>query len=271
MDILYSAVEKYCEMPRMIRKPLWQVWHKLLIRYDTARTVHFMNYGYNSLNGEKKTFLFQEDELNRYCIQLYDKIVRNINLKDRDVLEVGSGRGGGASYIARYHSPKSYTGLDISGSLINFCNKFYESPGLRFTRGAAENQPFSEDAFDVVINVESARCYGNLNTFFREVKRVLRPAGHFLLADMIKKEEVPQMNDKLEQEGFAIESKVDITSNVINALGHDSQRRTNLISTLVPPFLQASFNQFAGTKGTARYNSFVNGKYDYWIFTMKSL
>jgi len=269
MNVLNTAVENYCELPRIMRKPLWQLWHKLLIRFDKDISVNFMNYGYNSLNGEKRTFLYEEDEKNRYCIQLYDRVVSNNVLKDKEILEVGSGRGGGASFIARYHSPKSYTGLDISSSLIDFCNAHYETPGLKFIKGAAENQPFRENTFDVVINVESARCYGYMNAFFREVIRVLRPGGHFLLADMIKKEEVPEMHDRLQQEGFIIESKSNITGNVINALDKDSHRRVNLITTLVPSYLRGAFNQFAGTKGTVRHDSFINGKYEYWAYTLK--
>ena len=269
MKVLYAAVENYCDLPRMVRKPLWQVWHKLLIRFDKEGAVNFMNYGYSGLNGEKKIFLYEEDEMNRYCIQLYDRVVRNNDLKDKDVLEVGSGRGGGASYVTRYYSPNSYTGLDISDGLINFCNGYYISRGLKFTRGAAENQPFGENAFDVVLNVESARCYGSLNTFFREVNRVLKPGGHFLLADMIKKEEVPEMHDKLQQEGFHIKSKANITGNVIHALDRDSHRRVKLITALAPSFLRRAFMQFAGTTGTSRYDSFVNGKYEYWVYALK--
>jgi ubiquinone/menaquinone biosynthesis C-methylase UbiE len=252
-----------------MRKPLWQVWHKLLLRFDREGAVNFMNYGYNSINGEKRTFLYEEDEMNRYCIQLYDRVVRYNDLKDKDILEVGSGRGGGASYITRYYSPKSYTGLDISAGVIGFCNRYYDTPGLKFTRGAAENQPFGEKVFDIVINIESARCYGNLNMFFQEVNRVLKPGGYFLLADMMKKEEFIQIQDRLQQEGFKIETKADITGNVINSLGKDSHRRINLITTLVPSFLRGAFIQFAGTTGTSRYDSFVSGKYEYWVFTLK--
>ena len=65
--------------------------------------MNFMNYGNNGLNVEK-IFLYQEDEMNRFCTQLYDRVVRNNELKDKDVLEVSSGQGGGASYIARFET-----------------------------------------------------------------------------------------------------------------------------------------------------------------------
>ena len=268
MKILNSAVENYCELPRVLRKPMWQIWHKLLIRYDTDVSVNFMNYGYSSLNGERPLSLAKQDEINRYCIQLYDRVVRNNDLKNKDILEVGSGRGGGASYISRYYSPKSYTGLDISVSIIDFCNNYYDIGGLYFVKGAAENQPFRNNSFDVVVNIESARCYGNLRVFFDEVYRVLRPDGCFLLADMIKKDEVEDMRIKLKEGRFHISEQYDITKNVINALGKDTSRRENLIKSLIPGLLRSSFTQFAATKGTERYLSLTNGKYEYWTFVL---
>ncbi len=85
---------------------------------------------------------------------------------------------------------------------------------------------------------------------------------------MIKKEEVREMHNRIQQEGFKIESRDNITNNVINALGKDSHRRVKLITTLVPGSLRGAFKQFAGTEGTARYDSFVNGKYEYWVFAL---
>ena len=221
MDVLNVLVDKYCEVPRSFRKPMWQIWHKLLIRFDRDVTVNFMNYGYNSLNGEIPIFLEQNDEKNRYCIQLYDHVVNKADLKNKDILEVGSGRGGGASYIARYYAPKTYTGLDISGSIIDFCNSYYNTPYLSFVKGVAENQPFKNNSFDIVVNIESARCYSNLNTFFSEVYRVLRPGGYFLFADVIHKGEIESIQAKLKECGFDIIGNTNITKNVINALDKD--------------------------------------------------
>lgn len=262
-------VEKYCEFPKALRRPMWQVWHKLLIKYDKDASVNFMNYGYDSLNGDKPIQLNKEDEKNRYCIQLYDHLVTKADIKDKDILEVGSGRGGGASYIARYYKPKTYTGLDMSGSLINFCNRHYDTQGLSFVKGVAENQPFEKHSFDAVMNVESARCYKSLDIFFNEVHRVLRPGGYFLFADMIEKEEVSDMHKKIQECEFEIIENKNITKTIACALDKDSARREALIENKVPGILQKSFSQFAGTKGTERYSSFKNGKFEYWSFILK--
>ncbi|HDR67717.1 MAG TPA: class I SAM-dependent methyltransferase [Bacteroidaceae bacterium] len=264
-----SIFDMYAELPMPIRKPLWKIWHKVMIRYDQDMKANFMNYGYQGLNGDPQLQLEHRDEHDRYCIQLYDHVANRTTLLNKDVLEVGSGRGGGASYITRYYKPKSYTGIDISDSIIDFCNKYYDVEGLSFKTGIAEKIPFEAGSFDAVINIESARCYSSITTFFKEVFRVLKADGKFLFADMIRPREINTINQKLSDCGFKMIHKTEITPNVVEALNMDHNRRETLIEKLVPGFLIGSFKSFAGTKGTERYNSFSNGTFQYWSFVLE--
>lgn len=263
-----NFVDNYCDLPSAVRRPMWRIWHMLLIRFDKDYTVNFMNYGFAGLNGEKSIKLENDDEKNRFCIQLYDHVVNSINLENKKVLEVGSGRGGGAHYISRYYKPKKYTGVDISASVINFCNRFYDVPGLSFVEGRAERIPFGEDTYDAVVNVESSRCYSNLITFFSEVRRILNPDGHFLFADIIEKGKVENIRNKLQSCGFNIKSEKEITRNVARGLELDSKRRKLLIQKKIPGVLRKSFEKFAGTEGTDRFNSINNGRFEYWSFVL---
>ncbi|PKP36711.1 MAG: class I SAM-dependent methyltransferase [Bacteroidetes bacterium HGW-Bacteroidetes-15] len=266
---MQKLVEKYCEMPTSIRRPMWRIWHNLILKLDKNKEAVFMNYGYHTLNGDPLLELKDHDENNRYCIQLYDFVVNKVDVKGKDVLEVGSGRGGGASYITRYFGPKSYTAMDISSSVIDFCNKYHNVEGLKFITGVAEEPPFADSSFDVVVNVESARCYKSIKTFFAEVHRMLRPGGHFCFADMIKKGEYQEMRNDLISSGMEIISETNISQNVVKALDLDNERREAIISKKVPKFLKKAFFQFAGTKGTERYESFANGKMEYWHFVLR--
>jgi len=247
---------------------MWRLWHHFLIRFDRDRMVNFMNYGFAPLNGDKPILLENEDEKNRYCIQLYDHIVKRVRLENKKVLEVGSGRGGGAHYIARYYKPETYVGMDISSGVIDFCNKFYRANGLSFVEGRAEKLPFSAESFDAVVNVESARCYSDISTFFTEVHRILKHDGHFLFADMIETDKVEEIRNKLTDCGFIINHEQEITQNVARGLELDTNRREMLIKERIPGILKSSFKQFAGTHGTKRYKSFSNGKFEYWNFVL---
>ena len=201
---------------------------------------------------------------------MYDHVVNKADLKGKYVLEVGSGRGGGASYITRYFEPNKYTALDISKNVVTFCNDYHQNvEGLNFVKGFAEKLPFDNQSFDFVVNVESARCYSSIDKFFSEVNRVLRPGGEFLFADMIRRGDVDSINKKLERNGFEIIQKTDISKNVVEALNFDTDRRKKLIDDFIPNFLNKHFQQFAGTKETERYRSFANGKMEYWSYILK--
>ena len=266
---MMNFVENYCAYPAVLRRPMWRIWHNLLNRFDKDSAVNFMNYGYQGLNGDPELKLEKKDEKDRYCIQLYHHLADSVDLQDKRVLEVGSGRGGGAHFIARYHKTKTYTGVDISSGVIDFCNRFYSYPGLSFIEGRAEKVPFDGETYDAVINVESARCYSNIFAFFKEVFRVLTPGGSFLFADMIEKNEVQLIEKKLEAAGFEILAKKDITPNVARGLELDSDRRKQLIRKKIPGLLKPSFENFAGTKGTKRFESFNNGRFVYKSYVLK--
>lgn len=264
-----KIVEKYCEMPSSIRKPMWKIWHNIITSVDKENEVTFMNYGYTSLNGDKKLVLDEKDDINRFCINLYHNVASQIDLTGKKVLEVGSGRGGGASYIKRYLKPETYTGVDISSKVIEFCNSVHDVPGLTFKKGIAEDLAFSNQTFDAVINVESARCYADTTAFFREANRVLVPNGHFLFADMIKDGENSSVEEELKDSGFKMLNKKNITENVVKALDLDHGRRKKLIQSLIPKFLQGGFQEFAGAKGTQRYKAFATGEMQYWIYLLQ--
>jgi SAM-dependent methyltransferase len=103
--------------------------------------------------------LAESDEPKRFPIQLYHRTATQVDLNGKDVLEVGCGHGGGASYLTRTLHPASYTGLDLNPAGIAFCRARHNLPGRDFVRGDAENLPFPDQSFDAVINIESSHCY----------------------------------------------------------------------------------------------------------------
>src|SRR5262249_34888659 len=145
---------------------------------------HFMNYGYAPSEQEKKLKLNPEDEIHRHPIQLYHYLTSKIEIEGKDVLEIGSGRGGGCNYIKRYFNPRKVTGLDIASNAVEFSRKTHRQKGLYYKQGNAEDLPFEDNYFDVVINVESCHAYGSVPKFLSEVYRVLTDGGYFLCTDL---------------------------------------------------------------------------------------
>jgi ubiquinone/menaquinone biosynthesis C-methylase UbiE len=261
--------EKYCELPTVVRKPLWKIWHRWLSNHDKFGLAVFMNYGFSHLNGDAPIPLSEEDEPNRYSIQLYHHVATGIDIQGKDVLEVGCGRGGGGSYIMRYLKPNSYVGLDQSIYSTKFCNRYHDVENLYFVKGYAESLSFEDSSFDAVINIESSRCYADIDAFLSGVWRVLRPEGYLLLADLRTDDEVDDFKQNFLDNGFSIERTEDISQNVSESLARDSSRRTELIEEHVPKYLHKAFKEFSGVEGTDRYHLFSDGKMKYWYFVLK--
>jgi ubiquinone/menaquinone biosynthesis C-methylase UbiE len=242
-----------------LRRWLWKRWYQYLAGYRLPNW-SFMNYGFER-TGELDKWLDLEaaDEPDRYCIQLYHQVAAAIDLEGLDVLEVGSGRGGGASYVRRYLKPRSLTGADFSPKAVEFCRRTHTIDGLSFVVGDAESLPFEDASFDAVINVESSHCYGSLAAFFGQVKRVLRPGGHFLHADFCPPADADVVRRQLEETGLTMLEAEDITANVVRALELDNARKVALIESHTPRWLSKTFEQFAGVQGSEIYELLRSG------------
>jgi SAM-dependent methyltransferase len=239
------------------RRLLWRWWYGRLAKKFTLGSWTFMNYGFVPPEGPTLG-LNPADEPDRLCIQLYERVAAPAVLSGADVLEVGSGRGGGASYLARHHRPKSYTGADFSPQAVVLCQKRHAAvPNLTFVVGDAVNLPFPAGSFDVVVNVESSHCYGHLDRFFAEVVRVLRPGGRFAYTDFRDAAGLAALEAVLAaQPGWVLVEREDITGGVLAALEADDARKRRLITELCPPRLRPLFGEFAGLTGGEIHTGF---------------
>src|SRR5260370_16737178 len=239
------------------RRLLMESWSATLVVLDRERAITFMSYGYSGLDSSPNEISLNDGEqANRYCIQLYHHVAAAIDLSGKDVVEVGSGRGGGASYIARYLRPRSMKGIDFSKKAIEFCRKYYAVDDLSFLQGDAENLPLYDNSVDVIINLESSHCYGSMTKFLSEVYRVLRPGGHFLFSDHRDHDKLNLLREQLKDSGLSLVKETDITRNVVAALALGHVAKPRIISNKYPPLLHPDAEEFAAMKGRRAYETF---------------
>jgi len=210
--------------------------------------------------------LSASDEPDRYYIQLYHTVATQVDLEGKKVLEVSCGHGGGASYLSRTQDPASYTGLDLNAAGIRFCQKRHELPGLDFVQGDAENLPFPDESFDVVLNIEASHHYPHFPRFLAEVARVLRPGGHFLYADLRALHLVPQWEAALADAPLRCVSQRAIDDEVKRGLEKNSPRLQELIGRRVPRFLQRFARNQGGVQGGRLYRGVELGMFSYRVY-----
>ena len=245
-----------------IRKTIWRFWYPFLTRRLRGEEVLFLNYAYEE-EPPMNIPLAPSDEPNRACIQLYHHVAMQVELRGKNVLEVSCGHGGGASYLARTFQPKNYTALDLNPAGIKFCKQRHHVDGLNFVQGDAEKLPFEPNTFDAVINVEASHCYPNFPKFLAEVARVLRPGGHFLYADFRFSEQFAGWEKAIAAAPLKILRTQNISAEVLRGMNRNSARSQDLVTRLLPKFLQALGHDFAGTKGSRIHNALNSGELSY--------
>lgn len=251
-----------------VREWMFGVWYRYVNNIDKNAEILFMNYGYS--DPQIKVDLDQLDESNRYSIQLYHLLGSAVEIQNKDIAEIGCGRGGGLSYIVRKFSPATAIGVDIDKSAVKFCNRFYKLNGLSFLQGNAQELSFLKDSScDVIINNESSHRYPKMDKFLNEVHRILRPGGYLVFADFRFDHDLDGMFKHIENSGFDVLKKVDITENVISALKLDDQRKRLLVKKLAPRPIRKIALNFAGTIGSDTFNKFVNREYQYFHYLMQ--
>src|SRR4051812_41665664 len=135
IKILIHALKRFAWFKRLNAK----VTYGLLAKYIPMADWQFMNYGYIPNDNERSLEVPDCTNNQIYPLQMYYYLSVKTEIKGMHVLEVGSGRGGGAKHIAAAMKPASYTGMDIAQSAVDLANKLHHLPNLKFIQGSAES------------------------------------------------------------------------------------------------------------------------------------
>ncbi|MCX8492363.1 MAG: class I SAM-dependent methyltransferase [Cyclobacteriaceae bacterium] len=246
-----------------------KVTYELLAKNIPAEDWHFMNYGYTPNSTESILDLPNDPKIQKYSLQMYHYLAAKTDLLGKHVLEIGSGRGGGAKHVASHYKPASYVGLDIAASAVDLANKIHQVSGLKFIQGSAEKIPLADNSIDVVLNVESSHGYGNVDTFLNEVRRVLKPGGKLLMVDFRNSvENMTIFQNQIKNSGLQQLSQEDITPNVVQSIETEDDSKKERIKKLIPARWQKLFNEFAGVVGSRFYETLKNGTRPYYRFVL---
>jgi SAM-dependent methyltransferase len=252
-----------------VKRAAWGLWYETIARVLGENTPHFMNGGYVDLErSDWQPTLDATEEPDRLPIQLYHSLASGVELAGRQVLEVGSGHGGGSRYLCSHHHPALMVGLDRSELAVVRSARNFILPNLYFLRGDAESLPFEDSAFDVIVNVESSHCYGSMARFLGEVRRVLRQRGQLLLTDFRAADAIADLERSLAQSGFEVLARRDISRQVFAALQQQGPRRRKLILDHAPSVLHAVIGDFASLEGSNTYLSFKTGEFRYLSYIL---
>lgn len=262
---IMSVLKRFAWFKRFNAK----ITYELLAKKVPATDWHFMNYGYVPNESEKSNSLPDNSSNQQFPLQMYHYLAAKIPMEGMQVLEVGSGRGGGAKHIASFFKPAYYTAMDLAQGAVDLASRIHILPNLKFIQGNAEEIPIPSNTMDVVVNVESCHAYGSVEKFLSQVKRVLKPGGHLLLVDFRSDNTIDKFKEQLRNSGLELLEEEDISKNVITSIELEDESKTKRIRALIPPKWQKLFSEFAGVVGSRFYLTLKDGSRSYYRFVLR--
>jgi SAM-dependent methyltransferase len=109
-----------------------------------------------------------------------------LDLRPSDhVLEVGSGHGRTLERAAATLTTGSIAGVDLSEEMVRLaahrCRSLIRDGKVAVTVGSSEHLPFPDQDFDRALAVHTVYFWSDPRTHLREIRRVLRNDGRFIL------------------------------------------------------------------------------------------
>ncbi|MFN2475814.1 MAG: class I SAM-dependent methyltransferase [Chthoniobacterales bacterium] len=184
-----------------------------------------------------------------------------------ELLDAGCGSGGMLSRVRQHFPEASLTGMDFVQRALELTRE--RNTGAALVRGSADELPFSDDSFDIVLSLDVIVLRGiDDRKAISEMQRVLRPGGkliinlaafdflrgsHDVATNMARRYTKPKLKHLLEDAGFTIEQltywnmSLMPTVALVRWVSRRKAHRTDVKSDLAPmsPPLNAALSAIA--------------------------
>ena len=115
-------------------------------------------------------------------------VVRKWGITDGKILDIGTGTGSIAIRFAQELTGAHIIGLDLSDVVLHVARenvrKVKVSSTISFEKGDAQDMPFDDATFDLVVSSNTLHLIKNPIKMFNEVQRVLTSPGMFCISDL---------------------------------------------------------------------------------------
>jgi ubiquinone/menaquinone biosynthesis C-methylase UbiE len=123
----------------------------------------------------------------RYVAKSFVSLAKKWEITSGKALDVGTGTGLLAIELAKGIRGLEIIGLDLSDVVLELARdnarESEVTSRVTFECGNAEDMPFEDGTFDLVISSNTLHLLENPIRMFNEIQRVLQPTGRFFISD----------------------------------------------------------------------------------------
>ena len=173
---------------------------------------HDSNIGYNLLHSKKGAVhmalnyngVFNEEG---YFQQVYE--IEGQLVDEDTILELGCGKGFNSFYLAKKHPRASFYGIDISSKHLTYAKKkSLNTMNLSFSYGDFHSINFEDSTFNLVFELESVCHSTNPEKLLKEVYRILKKGGKFILYEGFRSSQYDKSTDLQKKMAVLIEKSM---------------------------------------------------------------
>lgn len=139
-----------------------------------------------------------------------DRVVAGLDLKGKQVLDIGCGSGGITLHLVTRHIAGHVTGFDVEAPVIEAARARAAGRGLSdradFVHGTPGPLPFADASFDMVFTKDALLHVPDKDALFRDIFRVMKPGGVFAASNWMighDGEPSPEMKAYIAAEGLS--------------------------------------------------------------------
>ncbi len=193
--------------------------------------ISFFNLGYVPTKSAppRSKIKLSDFVINKNAISLVLEVIADANLNNKNIIDMGCGRGGTLSVVEDYFNPRKIIGIDISQSSINYLKNSYKQNSLEFICGEATNIKIEDNWADIVIMIELMNSNPYILKVYSEIARVLKPGGELLHSGIFPNEYYEEIIQGIAKD-FDIWRNSDITGNVLLSCKNDASSRHNALT-----------------------------------------
>ena len=118
-----------------------------------------------------------------------DRVLDDVEIAGKSVLDIGCGSGGVTLHILRKHDAAHVTGFDVEAPVIRHAIDraalMGETSRASFVQAPPGPLPFGDASFDIVFSKDAILHVPDKDALFAEIFRVLKPGGTFAASDWL--------------------------------------------------------------------------------------
>jgi ubiquinone/menaquinone biosynthesis C-methylase UbiE len=135
----------------------------------------------------------------RYIRRTHDELMSRVHLADdQHVLDVGCGTGVLAQRLAKLHPKMEIVGVDASfRMLVRARARLSGKSNVTFVRARAEQLPFPDASFDLILSASALHHFTDPSRAFREMRRLLADKGRIAVLDWCRESNRMRLVDRV--------------------------------------------------------------------------